>query len=542
MTADFPSRVPLLWLLAPFVLGIISGRLFPAEIHPSVYLVAIALALVATATRRLALWAPMLLTATALAGYVYIVQLDKGFPNSSEYPEREATLTLEISRLYESTHSKARGIVRVTATDSHLNHIKNRETYFSVAAAKGRQFEDILTIGSIVAAKGVLSPLDTSDGESGFSSYLRNSGVATLFTRATAISVDKPRGSWNQRFQKLRSRANQALMLGFSGPELESGPYRAMMLGMRSELEPEQEALFLENGAMHLFAISGLHIGVIAACGHYLFLLIRIPKRWIPLANIGLILLFVMMTGGAPSAWRALLMIACCYLCLSSKRQAASLNALVLSALICLVIDPLQLFLAGFQLSYATVAAILLYGIPMGDRLCKKWRPVDGLPRDLWTPLRVAFHKFGRFLISSLAISFAAFLASSAFSIIYFNTVPIFGVIANVIMLPLASLTIISGFLSLAFATLSLSPISILFNHAAHAIIWTMQNCLKTIAQLGYTHISFSDPSIALLFGLSLGLLVFLFHGYNRSWQFKARWQTLFPLSYGALCLVAGWL
>ena len=123
-----------------------------------------------------------------------------------------------------------------------------------------------------------------------------------------------------------------------------------MMLGMKSELTREQEQLFLENGTMHLLAISGLHIGVIAACGHALFLLVRFPKNWIPIPNIVLIGLFVIMTGGAPSAWRALLMIAC-YLCLSSKRQAASLNALVLSALICLIVDPLQLFLAGFQLS-----------------------------------------------------------------------------------------------------------------------------------------------------------------------------------------------
>ena len=50
-------------------------------------------------------------------------------------------------------------------------------------------------------------------------------------------------------------------------------------LGMKSELTREQRQLFLENGAMHLFAISGLHIGVIAACGHTLFLLVRFPKK-----------------------------------------------------------------------------------------------------------------------------------------------------------------------------------------------------------------------------------------------------------------------
>ena len=126
MSAEFPTRIPLLWLLAPFALGIIAGRLFPTEIHPGVYAVAIIFAFVAAAIakRRVALWVPMLLPATALTGYVYIVQTDEVFNSSYEYPEREATLTLEISRLYESTHLKTRGVARISDAESHLNHFQ----------------------------------------------------------------------------------------------------------------------------------------------------------------------------------------------------------------------------------------------------------------------------------------------------------------------------------------------------------------------------------------------------------------------------------
>ena len=72
MSAEFPTRIPLLWLLAPFALGIIAGRLFPTEIHPGVYAVAIIFAFVAAtfAKRRVELWVPMLLLATTLTGYV----------------------------------------------------------------------------------------------------------------------------------------------------------------------------------------------------------------------------------------------------------------------------------------------------------------------------------------------------------------------------------------------------------------------------------------------------------------------------------------
>ncbi|MCH2386808.1 MAG: hypothetical protein MK240_01280 [Opitutales bacterium] len=53
------------------------------------------------------------------------------------------------------------------------------------------------------------------------------------------------------------------------------------------------------------------------------------------------------------------------------------------------------------------------------------------------------------------------------------------------------------------------------------------------------THISFSDPSVSILFGLSLTLLVFICYGYNRAWVLRACWLTLFSVSYTILCLVA---
>ena len=82
MADNFPSRIPLLWLLTPFIFGIIAGRIFPVEIHPVIYTVVIALSIasIASANQPLSRWAPMLLPATAFAGYVYIVQMDMGIP------------------------------------------------------------------------------------------------------------------------------------------------------------------------------------------------------------------------------------------------------------------------------------------------------------------------------------------------------------------------------------------------------------------------------------------------------------------------------
>ena len=230
-------------------------------------------------------------------------------------------------------------------------------------------------------------------------------------------------------------------------------------------------------------------------------------------------------------------MIACFYLCQFSNRQSASINALVLSATICLLLNPLQLFQAGFQMSYITVASILLFGVPIGKRLCDRWKPFKEIPKDLWSLRQKATNAIGRFTISSFAISVAAFLSSSALSIIYFNTLSTIGVLLNLILLPLASLTIISGFLSLAFSIIGVGPIISLFNHAAILILSLIHGILQAFSQVSGAHLTFKNPPINPLFVLLSVLLIGLLFGYSRLWKFKLRWLLLFPLAYTGACI-----
>ncbi len=88
MTDNFPSRIPLLWLLTPFIFGIIAGRIFPVEIHPVIFamVIALSIAFIALANQPLSRWGPMLLPVTTFAGYLYIVQADMGIPQSNKCP------------------------------------------------------------------------------------------------------------------------------------------------------------------------------------------------------------------------------------------------------------------------------------------------------------------------------------------------------------------------------------------------------------------------------------------------------------------------
>ena len=311
-----------------------------------------------------------------------------------------------------------------------------------------------------------------------------------------------------------------------------------MTLGLRNELDTDQKETFLKSGTMHLFAISGLHIGVIAACIHALLQLLRIPRIWLPVLSIILIATFVSITGGSASAWRALLMIACYYLCQSCRVQSAPLNALVLSALICLLIDPRQLFHAGFQMSYATVAVILLYGVPLANRANSAWKPFENLPKVAWSKIHHVISTSTHYAINLFCIGLSTSLVSGFFSIAYFNTLPVAGIITNFLLLPLASLAIIAGVCSIFASLIALSPLSILFNNAAALLLFGIESSLNWLTKWSFTSLQTTAPNTTLLLSLVCSTLVLLTWAYSKNWKSPLRYLWLPAVATNLTCLL----
>jgi competence protein ComEC len=102
-------------------------------------------------------------------------------------------------------------------------------------------------------------PTDTFDG------YLAGAGVNFRLTRGRVVTEERPALAYYRFCAHVATRSSEILGEGIAGkrPHL-AGLLRAMMLGATHELSDEQHTLFMQSGTMHLFAISGLNIGVIA--------------------------------------------------------------------------------------------------------------------------------------------------------------------------------------------------------------------------------------------------------------------------------------
>ena len=333
----------------------------------------------------------------------------------------------------------------------------------SRAAAWRPAFGEILVItpamlppdvfaGCAVEVTGVLAPppLPVAEGLFNYRAYLRRQGVyyllnasATNDWRVLDARKTRPLGD---RFGEW---ARATMARGLPGADLPLRLNWAMTLGWKPTLTNEVYEPFMRSGTMHIFAISGLHIGMIAWILVSLMRVARVPRAWCGCAAIPLLWFYTTATGWQPSAVRATLMASIIIFGWALKRPSDLVNSLAAAAFIILLCDPLQLFGASFQLSFLVVLSIVLL-VPRleaaHDRLLRidPLLPADLLPRwQRW--LRSAL----RLVTASLAVSLAAWLGSLPLTAHYFHLFSPVTLLANLCIVPLSGLALAANLGSL---------------------------------------------------------------------------------------------
>ncbi|MBP8260373.1 MAG: ComEC/Rec2 family competence protein [Verrucomicrobia bacterium] len=272
----------------------------------------------------------------------------------------------------------------------------------------------------------------------------------------------QPPQPWPDRW---RAWAQAALTRGL--PD-EDEPVRlmwAMVLGWKPALTDEVSEPFMRTGTMHIFAISGLHIVLIAEILVAALLVARCPRRWCGLAVVPAIWAYTAATGWQPSAVRATLMMSLVIGGWSLQRPGDPINSLAGAAFILMAWDPRQLFQVGFQLSFAVVLALAV-GLPA---LREGWW--GSAPPSAWVPpsapsrLQSAIARTIRWIRSSSAVSLAAWMGSLPLIAHYFHLVTPICMAANLIVVPLSALALISALGSLACSAVC-PVLGELFNHS----------------------------------------------------------------------------
>jgi ComEC/Rec2-related protein len=264
---------------------------------------------------------------------------------------------------------------------------------------------------------------------------------------------------------RLRTRLEEALLLGVP-PSQE--PYArlvaAMALGAREHSPEELEEAFRISGTMHLFAVSGLNVAIVAGMLTWIAALMGIPKSRAVVAIIPVILFYAVLTGFSPSAVRAALMASVFLAGYAIREKPRLLNSLGFAAIALLAWDSQPLFLPGFQLSFAVLFFIAVMAPWLGSRIARPFLTDPFIPEPLIRPARRLADRLSRGIAALIAVSMASWLGSVGLLAWHFGSVALVGIVANLVMVPLASLVMGLAAASLAAYGLQMTWITLLAN------------------------------------------------------------------------------
>ena len=344
-----------------------------------------------------------------------------------------------------------------------------------------------------------------------YATYLKYQGIRLRFfaREMQVLPGSSLRSGWLRRLYELRQICRRRLLRGISG-RADRSILLALILGDRSELDADLRTAFAAAGAMHILAVSGLHVGIIGLFAGLLFGWLPIGRYRKPVRTMGSLLfiwIFTILTGAGPSVQRSAVMFTVLLVGQLSGGRARIWNSLAVAAFLLLWWQPLMLFQLGFQLSFLAVAGIVFFH-PL---LIKCWFPGNPVWKYAW---------------SLFCVGCGAQLTTMPLTVFHFGQFPLLFWLSGWIAIPLATLLLGTGLLKLAFASL---PV-------ADALLGNLLEWLTSL--LNGSMMLLSSWSFATLEGLVLSpittwslyialLVVMIAHRWRPDWRPWSGWPLL---------------
>ena len=216
----------------------------------------------------------------------------------------------------------------------------------------------------------------------------------------------------------------------------------ALLLGQRQDISPDVYSSYTNAGAIHILAVSGLHVGIILLILTFVLKPLERFKYGRLIKTIILVLFlwsFTLIAGLSASVTRAVTMFSIVAIAINLKRPTNIYNTLAISVFIILLFKPLFLFDVGFQLSYLAVFAI----VAIDPYLYNLWRPKNWVIDKYW---------------HTLTITISAQFGIIPISLYYFHQFPGLFFISNLVIIPLLGIILGFGILVILLAVINILP------------------------------------------------------------------------------------
>jgi competence protein ComEC len=277
----------------------------------------------------------------------------------------------------------------------------------------------------------------------------------------------------------------------------EAGLAEALLAGYKDDLDKDLVEQYASTGVVHIIAISGMHLAIIYA--GLVLLLKPISKRKYGKLVTAIVIIFALwffsfLTGAAPSITRAALMFTVIVIGNNFNRKIEGYNSLCFAAFILLAINPYNLWNVGFQLSFAALLSIFMFGKAISN-------------------LYSFSNKFLQNVWQLIAVTLAAQIITLPVVIYHFHQFPVYFLLANLLAIPLSTFILYGLLLLLAISFIA--PLANVVGWVLHYAILLMNMLIGWIAGLPgvtFNNIQFSIGHTVVLFIIIIGFSWWLFH------------------------------
>lgn len=288
--------------------------------------------------------------------------------------------------------------------------------------------EELVAPGSKVSVYGEWMALSRGDNPGQFDEYRYYKAQqigAKLMSEGVQVEKEKTGGLYAGLW-RLRNRMKAVYQKVL--PETEAGILEAMLLAEKGGLSQEIKQMYRDAGFSHILAVSGLHLSLLGMGFYKLLKKLRVKSNTAVAAACAMVVLYSMFTGLGIPVVRAAIMLLLALLAAPAGRTYDAPTGLAASALVVLWREPLQLFEAGFLLSFGAVVGILLFSKVFEEFGAKKLSASLGvqlvlLPLLLWFYYEVPVYAL---LLNLLIVPFLSLLLMLAVLIGLFGSVWLF--------------------------------------------------------------------------------------------------------------------
>lgn len=329
---------------------------------------------------------------------------------------------------------KSTGSIRATSGKSYIFHPDNSNWFWLLST---KDYPTPLEIGQRYEIHGRAYEFIPPTGPGQFDrerwAYLRRIALGIKLEQATHIGNGDLLSQCMAYSQNLRQRASSLLRQGASPNDETRQVMISTVLGDTTDAELTTIEKFLHSGALHIFAVSGAQVAILSAMMLGLFKLLRIRHSLATLLTLPIVVLYVFITGMEESAVRALIMIILFLLAPVLRHRKSTLNILGLAFIIMCLIDPLQAYQPGFQLSFIIFGVIAAVPIIINKER-PIWAPDSFIPTRIYTPFEQHALKLSKATGALIIVSISAWLISIPLTIWHFNSWNLYAVLSSILL------------------------------------------------------------------------------------------------------------